>query len=57
VLQYSSVHLINNVLILTGKPPFWNEAEAETYKKIVRGNLEFPPYLSEGAKDLVQKVD
>ena len=44
------------ICVCLGKPPFWTESQQETYKKIVTAKPEYPEYLSEGARDLIDKV-
>lgn len=41
---------------LVGKPPFEAENNNETYRRICKVDLRFPPYVSEGARDLVIKL-
>lgn len=43
---------------LCGTPPFEAEGHSETYKRILKVDLKFPPKprISEGAKDLISKV-
>lgn len=43
---------------LCGVPPFEAEGHSETYKRILKVDLKFPPKLriSDGAKDLIGKV-
>ena len=41
---------------LVGKPPFESESNNETYRRITRVDLKFPPYVSEGARDFVTKL-
>ncbi|CAG9862889.1 unnamed protein product [Phyllotreta striolata] len=41
---------------LTGSPPFESSGTDETYKKIADCYLTFPSYISEGAKDLINKL-
>jgi len=41
---------------LIGKPPFEDETERGTYKKIKNGIPSFPPDISEEAKDLVTRL-
>jgi len=41
---------------LVGKPPFESESNNETYRRITRIDLKFPPYVSEGARDFVIKL-
>ena len=45
-----------SICVCLGKPPFWTESQQETYKKIVTAKPEYPDYLSEGARDLIDKV-
>jgi len=41
---------------LVGKPPFESEDNNTTYRRIVKGDLSFPNYVSSGARDLVRKL-
>lgn len=41
---------------LVGKPPFEAETNTETYRRITKVDLHFPPFVSEGARDLISKV-
>jgi len=41
---------------LVGKPPFESESNNETYKRICRVDIRFPPYVSEGARDLITQL-
>jgi len=41
---------------LVGKPPFEAETNNETYRRITRVDLRFPPHVTEGAKDLITKL-
>ena len=41
---------------LCGKPPFEAAGHRETYKRISKVDLHFPPHVSEGARDLISKV-
>jgi len=41
---------------LVGKPPFEAESNNETYRRITRVDLRFPPYVTEGAKDVITKL-
>merc|ERR1711892_673525 len=38
---------------LVGKPPFESESNNETYRRITRVDLRFPPHVSDGARDLI----
>ncbi|KAI3436823.1 hypothetical protein D9Q98_006233 [Chlorella vulgaris] len=42
--------------MLTGYPPFLDDDALATYKKILKGNLTFPPHLSVTARDLIRKL-
>ena len=46
------------VQFLFGAPPFEAEGHSDTYKRILKVDLQFParPPVSEGAKDLIRKV-
>ncbi|XP_015681945.1 aurora kinase B-B, partial [Protobothrops mucrosquamatus] len=41
---------------LVGTPPFESECHSETYRRIVSVDLRFPPFVTEGAKDLIVKL-
>ncbi|KAL1516620.1 hypothetical protein ABEB36_000507 [Hypothenemus hampei] len=41
---------------LTGKPPFETTDYHDTYRKITKALFEFPPYVSQGARDLIKKL-
>jgi len=41
---------------LTGKPPFEADDNNETYRKIIRGEVNFPAHISQGARDLVNML-
>ena len=41
---------------LCGKPPFEAEGQDATYRRIRRVDLQFPSYVTEGARDLISKV-
>lgn len=41
---------------LVGKPPFEAGTNTDTYKRITKVDLNFPSYVSEGARDLISKV-
>jgi len=41
---------------LVGHPPFISETYDGTYNKIRKAHYRCPPYVSEGAKDLISKV-
>ncbi|NWX20216.1 AURKA kinase, partial [Aegotheles bennettii] len=41
---------------LVGKPPFEAETHLETYKAISRVQFKFPPFVTEGARDLISKL-
>jgi serine/threonine protein kinase len=42
---------------LVGKPPFETENNSETYKRITSVKFTYPHYVSEGARDLIGKVN
>ena len=42
--------------MLTGGPPFEDDNQMELYKKIVKGQFTFPPYVSPSARDLISKL-
>ena len=39
-----------------GSPPFESRTQKETFMKIKKVSVEFPPYLSEDVKDLISKL-
>ena len=39
---------------LVGKPPFESQTNQDTYQRITALKYEFPPYVSDGAKDLIK---
>ncbi|NXO15081.1 AURKA kinase, partial [Oriolus oriolus] len=41
---------------LVGKPPFEATTYQETYRAISRVEFKFPPFVTEGAKDLISKL-
>lgn len=41
---------------LVGRPPFESAKQHETYKKIRNLDIEYPSYVSIGAKDLISGV-
>ncbi|XP_030359048.1 aurora kinase A isoform X2 [Strigops habroptila] len=41
---------------LVGKPPFESETYQETYRAISRVEFKFPPFVTEGARDLISKL-
>ncbi|XP_053309047.1 aurora kinase A [Spea bombifrons] len=41
---------------LVGKPPFETETHQETYRRISKVEYQFPPFVSEGARDLISKL-
>lgn len=41
---------------LTGKPPFETTSYEETYRNISKAHYKFPPYVPEGARDLISKL-
>lgn len=41
---------------LVGKPPFEAETNTDTYRRITKVDLHFPPFVSEGARDLISKL-
>ncbi|XP_041520798.1 aurora kinase B isoform X1 [Microtus oregoni] len=42
--------------LLVGNPPFETANHSETYRRIVKVDLKFPPSVPEGAKDLISKL-
>lgn len=40
--------------MLASFPPFFDEEPIETYRKIIKGRIKFPRYLSPFAKDIVK---
>uniref|UniRef100_T1J277 Aurora kinase n=1 Tax=Strigamia maritima TaxID=126957 RepID=T1J277_STRMM len=41
---------------LVGKPPFESETHKDTYARIKRVDIRFPPYVTEGARDFISKM-
>ncbi|CAH1270854.1 aurora kinase C-like [Branchiostoma lanceolatum] len=41
---------------LVGKPPFEAEGHSETYRRISKVDLRFPPHVTSGARDLISKL-
>uniref|UniRef100_A0A8C5QTJ2 non-specific serine/threonine protein kinase n=1 Tax=Leptobrachium leishanense TaxID=445787 RepID=A0A8C5QTJ2_9ANUR len=41
---------------LVGKPPFETESHQETYRRISKVEFHFPPFVVEGARDLISKL-
>ena len=41
---------------LVGKPPFESQTNQETYRKITSLKFDFPSHVSQGARDLIQKL-
>lgn len=41
---------------LVGRPPFESNDTENTYEKIRRLDVVYPPFMSTGAKDLISKV-
>ncbi|KAJ7332070.1 hypothetical protein JRQ81_014250 [Phrynocephalus forsythii] len=41
---------------LVGKPPFEAETYQETYRAISKVEYKFPPFIAEGARDLISKL-
>lgn len=42
--------------MLTGLPPFYNKERDKLFHSILHGTLEFPPYISDVAKDICAKL-
>jgi serine/threonine protein kinase len=42
--------------LLAGDPPFEADGNKATYRRIVKVDLQFPPYFAEDAKDLISKL-
>ncbi|XP_072255474.1 aurora kinase B-A-like [Pyxicephalus adspersus] len=42
--------------LLVGSPPFESPSHTETHRRIVKVDLRFPSFLSEGSKDLIAKL-
>nr|XP_020031087.1 aurora kinase B isoform X4 [Castor canadensis] len=42
--------------LLVGNPPFESASHNETYRRIVKVDLKFPPSVSQGAQDLISKL-
>jgi len=41
---------------LVGSPPFESPDQNTTYRKIIKGEVNFPPHVSSGARDLILKL-
>jgi len=41
---------------LCGKPPFETASHQATYQRIMKVDLQFPPHVSAGARDLIRKL-
>ncbi|KAM4030299.1 aurora kinase A isoform 1-T2 [Anomaloglossus baeobatrachus] len=41
---------------LVGKPPFETETNQETYRRISKVEFQYPPYVLDGARDLISKL-
>uniref|UniRef100_H2ZV04 non-specific serine/threonine protein kinase n=1 Tax=Latimeria chalumnae TaxID=7897 RepID=H2ZV04_LATCH len=41
---------------LVGNPPFESSSHTDTYRRITKVDLQFPPYVCEGARDLISKL-
>ena len=41
---------------LVGKPPFESESNNETYRRITRLDLKFPPFVTDKARDFITKL-
>uniref|UniRef100_A0A674J9P8 non-specific serine/threonine protein kinase n=2 Tax=Emydidae TaxID=8476 RepID=A0A674J9P8_9SAUR len=42
--------------LLVGQPPFESSTHTETYRRITKVDLQFPPFMSEGSRDLIAKL-
>ncbi|KAG9470200.1 aurora kinase B [Eleutherodactylus coqui] len=42
--------------LLVGMPPFESPSHSETHRRIVKVDLQFPSFMSEGSKDLISKL-
>ncbi|XP_042332328.1 aurora kinase C-like isoform X2 [Sceloporus undulatus] len=42
--------------LMVGHPPFESASHTETYRRIVSVDLKFPPFVPEGARDLISKL-
>lgn len=42
--------------LLTGLPPFYANNKKQLFQNILRGNLVFPDYLSDNARNLIQRL-
>ncbi|XP_059473103.1 aurora kinase C-like [Neocloeon triangulifer] len=56
-------HLVDNWCVgilcyelLVGKPPFESKTSHETYERITKGFVDFPPYVGTLARDLITKL-
>eukprot|EP00088_Acartia_fossae_P069042 TRINITY_DN8910_c0_g1_i1.p3 TRINITY_DN8910_c0_g1~~TRINITY_DN8910_c0_g1_i1.p3 ORF type:complete len:100 (-),score=24.38 TRINITY_DN8910_c0_g1_i1:175-474(-) len=41
---------------LVGNPPFESQDQNTTYRRIVKGDFQFPSHVGPGARDLIQKL-
>uniref|UniRef100_A0A8C2P754 non-specific serine/threonine protein kinase n=1 Tax=Capra hircus TaxID=9925 RepID=A0A8C2P754_CAPHI len=48
--------LCYELLLLVGNPPFESASTSETYRRILKVDLRFPPSMSSGARDLISKL-
>ncbi|XP_053908707.1 aurora kinase C-like [Cuculus canorus] len=42
--------------LLVGHPPFESPSHAETYQRITKVDLHFPPFVPDGARDLISRL-
>ena len=42
--------------LCVGKPPFEAEGHSETYRRIVKADIVFPPHVSEEARDFISRL-
>ena len=42
--------------MVTGSPPFCTNNRKKTIEKITKGQLRFPPYITDSLKDLLRKL-
>ncbi|XP_065346339.1 aurora kinase C-like [Cloeon dipterum] len=63
VKNVEHTHLVDNWCVgilcyelLVGKPPFESKSSTETYQRILRAHIDFPPYVGTLARDLITKL-
>jgi len=63
VKNVEHTHLVDNWCVgilcyelLVGKPPFESKTNAETYQRIMKAHIEYPQYVGQLPRDLINKV-